>query len=82
MTTRVTLDGVPNGPIPHAEVMAAVAPLLDLLGGVAVKDVLSLTVTPTEVRAKVAVRNRRGRRVLNAWAHVARKVDFPEDDEQ
>lgn len=79
MTTRVTVEGVPNEAIGFAEFSKAIAPILDLLGGVEAKHVIALSITAREVRAKVVTRDKRGHRVAG-WAHIARRVDFPEED--
>ena len=81
MTTRATIDGVPNEPAAFTEYLKAIAPALDLLGGIEAKDVVSLHIGPREVRAKVVMRNKRGHIVHGSWAHVARRVDFPHEEE-
>lgn len=81
MTARVTVDGVPNEPVSHREFSAAIAPILALLGDLDPQDLVSLSVNAKEVRAKVTMRNRRGRRSHAGWAHVSRRVDFPVDEE-
>lgn len=79
MTARVVVDGVPNEPVEHVEFQRMITPILDALGGVSAGDVTSLTITPKEIRAKVAIRNKRGHRVHGSWAHLVRRVDLVEE---
>lgn len=81
MTTRVTVDGVPNEPVPANVVDRLVAPLLDLLGGVSRDDVAYLRIDGRGIVAKVAARNKRGRRLPDSWAHVAVRI-VPDDIEE
>lgn len=81
MSTRVTIDGVPNEAVAFSEFLKVIAPVLDLLGGIDAKDVVSLHIGPREVRAKVVMRTKRGHLVHGSWAHVARRVDFPVEEE-
>lgn len=81
MTTRVTLDGVPNEPLAHADWRTLVEPILVALGGLDVSDVESITLNGRKVSAKVAIRTKRGRRLVDSWAHVSRLVDYPDVEE-
>lgn len=81
MSARVTVDGVPNEPVPAAVVDRLVAPILDLLGGIEPIDVAYLRIDSHGIRAKVAARNRRGRRLPDSWAHVALRI-VPDDVEE
>jgi len=80
VSARVTVDGLPNEPVPATVVDRLLAPLLDLLGGIERKDVETLTVGARTIRAKVVVRNKRGRRLPRSWAHV--EVTVVDDDEE
>lgn len=77
MVTRAVVDGLPNEPIAASTVERLTAGILGLLD-VDGKDVQSLTITARKIRAKVAVRNKRGRRLPGMWAHV--EVSILEDD--
>lgn len=74
MSTRVVVDGVPNEPVPSAVVDRLVAPLLDLLGGFERGDVAYVRIDGHGIRAKVAARNKRGRRLPDSWAHVSVRI--------
>lgn len=78
--TRVVVDGMPNEPVPANVVDRLVEPLLDLLGGVKREDVAYLRIDDRGIRAKVAARNKRGRRLPDSWAHVAIRI-VPDDIE-
>jgi hypothetical protein len=81
VSARVVVDGVPNEPVPSAVLDRLVEPILDLLGGIARGDVAYLRIDDRGIRAKVAARNKRGRRLPDSWAHVAiRVVDDREDE--
>lgn len=80
MSARVVVDGVPNEPVPSAVLDRLLAPLLDLLGGIERADVAYVRVDDRGLVAKVAVRNKRGRRLPDSWAHiVVRAADDREE---
>lgn len=78
MSTRVVADGVPNEPVGRAQLVRLVEPILDLLGGIPADDVKSLRIDSTAVRATVVVRSKRGRRLVDSWAHLVVRI-VPED---
>lgn len=81
MSARVTIDGVPNEPVSSLVLERLVEPILDLLGGVDVGDLAYLRIDRSGIKAKVAARNRRGRRLPDSWAHLAvRVVDDREEE--
>lgn len=79
MTTRVVVDGMPNEPVAQATIAALVTPILDLFGGLDPKDVASLHIDSKAVRAKVLVRNKRGRRLVDSWSHLVVRIT-PEEE--
>jgi len=81
VSTRVTFDGVPNEPLPFEDLRAFVEPFLDALGGLDPNDVESITIGARKVSAKVMIRTKRGRRLVDSWAHVSRVVDYPTEVE-
>lgn len=80
MSTRAVIDGIPNEPVSSALIDRLIEPLLDVLGGVERRDVASLTIGAHALRAKVAVRNKRGRRLPRSWAHI--EVSIVDDTEE
>ena len=69
MVTRAIVDGLPNDPIPASVAAEALEGLLALVD-VDARDVQSVTASATKIRAKVAVRTKRGRLLPGMWAHV------------
>lgn len=70
---RARLDGVANEPLERAEVLEAMAPVLELLE-LEAADVAELHLTGSTVRARVVPRTRRGKRVPGALVTVSRKL--------
>ncbi len=77
---HVVADGIPNEPIARSAVLRLVEPILDLLGGISADDVQYLRIDQSGIRAKVVVRNKRGRRLHESWAHVGVRI-VPDDVE-
>lgn len=80
MNARVTVEGVPNEPVSFVQFQTIIGPILASLGDLDAKDVVGLHITPKEIRAKVIVRDKRGRRVNGAWAHLVRHVDITDHE--
>lgn len=76
---RATVDGLRNEPIPASEAAEALAALLALVD-VDPRDAQSVTITGGKIRVKVALRNKRGRRLPGMWAHVEVSI-IPDDVE-
>lgn len=82
MSAKVVVDGLRNEPIARADLVECLTPFLDLMG-IDLADFESMHVSGTHVRLKVRVRNKRGRRLPDSWAHVVTRVldDDIEDGE-
>lgn len=78
--SRVTAE-VSNDPVRFDQYEALVETVCDIFG-IAEADVVSVHLTSKAIRAKVAVRNKRGRRLPDSWAHLVRRVDYPEADDE
>lgn len=73
VTTHVVVDGVRNEPVARGDLVEALTPFLDLVG-VDLSDFTALHVTAKVIRVRVMVRNKRGRRLPDSWAHVVVRV--------
>lgn len=78
--SRVTTDSVRNEPVPFEDYERLVEAVLDIFD-VPEADLVSVHLTAKAIRAKVAVRNKRGQRLHDSWAHLVRRIDYPEVDD-